>query len=262
MEEDLRLRRDFHSPSFSELNRSGFYSDSSATTVDNAPFQDKSRRWTDQLHKLYLSSLEASFVNELHRSVHLRGWSFHTNADETYKCRTLQNTPTTPRQSLDLQDGCQKKINLEKISPVLESTADSHVLTGSEPGHAMLDKACSLREPCTYDHGLLSDEEIHASGSSSFANKSARSCLEKQCSFYGESGCSTTEVADQNFKDEVASSSSSVPMAKRLKTVAANGSNTDQIVPFEKFQTTDVSTISNATPENEGHELIFHLPQR
>ncbi|CAI8598752.1 unnamed protein product [Vicia faba] len=105
---------------------------------------DKSRRWTDQLHKLYLSSLEASFVNELHRSIHLRGWSFHTNADETYKCRTLQNTPTTPRQSLDLQDGCQKKINLEKISPVLESTADSHVLTGSEPGHAMLDKACSL----------------------------------------------------------------------------------------------------------------------
>ncbi|CAI8610550.1 unnamed protein product [Vicia faba] len=89
--------------------------------------------------------------------------------------------------SLDLQDGCQKKINLEKISPVLESTADSHVLTGSEPGHAMLDKACSLREPCTYDHGLLSDEEIHASGSSSFANKSARSCLEKQCSFHGES---------------------------------------------------------------------------
>ncbi|KAL5054020.1 hypothetical protein RYX36_034702 [Vicia faba] len=71
-----------------------------------------------------------------------------------------------------------------------------------------------------------------------------------------------SEVADQNFKDEVASSSSSVPMAKRLKTVAANGSITDQIVPFEKFQTTDVSTISNATPENEGHELIFHLPQR
>lgn len=98
-----------------------------------------------------------------------------------------------PFQSLALQDGCQKKISsLEKIAPVLESTADSHVLTGSEPGDAMLDKACNLREPCTYDHGLLSDQEIHASGSSSFANKSARSCLEKQCSFHGESGCSTT----------------------------------------------------------------------
>ncbi|XP_058735408.1 cold-regulated protein 27-like isoform X2 [Vicia villosa] len=265
MEKDLRLRRDFHSPSFPELNRSDFYSDSSATTVHNtsveaSPFQ--SRRWTDQLHKLYLSSLEASFVNELHRSIHLRGcgWSFHNNDDETYKCRTLQNTSNMPRQSLALQDGCQKKISLETIAPVLESTADSHVLAGREPGRAMLDKACSLREPCTYDHGLPFDEEIHASGSSSFANKSARSCLEKQCSFHGESGCSTTEVADQNFKDEVASSSS-MPVAKRLKTVAADRSSTDQIVPFGKFQTTDVSTISNSTQENEGHDLLFQLPE-
>ncbi|KAI5386975.1 hypothetical protein KIW84_073208 [Lathyrus oleraceus] len=235
MEEDLR--RDFHSPTFPELTRSGVHYDSSATIVDIAPFQ--SRRWTDQLHKLYLSSLEASFVNELHRSIHLRGWSFHNNDDETYKCIT-----DMPRQSLALQDGCQKKISsLEKIAPVLESTADSHVLTGSEPGDAMLDKACNLREPCTYDHGLLSDQEIHASGSSSFANKSARSYLEKQCSFHGESGCSTTEVADQNFKDEDdVASSSSMPVAKRLKTVAADDSSTDQVVPFRMFQTTDIST--------------------
>jgi hypothetical protein len=36
------------------------------------------------------------------------------------------------------------------------------------------------------------------------------------------------EVSDQNFKDEVASSSS-MPMAKRLKTDAAGGSNTDKV---------------------------------
>ncbi|KAK2380585.1 cold-regulated protein [Trifolium repens] len=270
MEEDLRLRRHLHSPTFPsdpepfpELTRSGSYSDSSATSVDNtsrvtAPFQDTSRRWTDQLHKLYLSSLEASFVNELHHSLHLRGRRIHNNADEAYKCRALQNTPTIPRQSLALQDGCQKKINLEKIAPMLESAADSHVLAGSEPGFAMVDKACSLGEPITYDHDLLCDKEIHASGSSASANKSAKSCLEKQCSFHEESGCSTTEVTDQNFKDEVASSSS-MPMAKRLKT--ANGSSTDQVVPFGKFQTTDVSTVSNSTPENDGHELLSQLPE-
>jgi hypothetical protein len=95
-------------------------------------------------------------------------------------------------QSLALQDGCQKKINLEKIAPMLESAADSHVLAGSEPGFAMVDKACSLGEPITYDHDLLCDKEIHASGSSASANKSAKSCLEKQCSFHEESGCSTT----------------------------------------------------------------------
>ncbi|XP_045813375.1 cold-regulated protein 27 isoform X1 [Trifolium pratense] len=274
MEQDLRLRSHLHSPTFPsdpepfpELTRSGSYSDSdsSATTVDNtsrdtAPFLDTSRRWTDQLHKLYLSSLEASFVNELHHSIHLRGRRFHNNADEAYKCRALQNTPTMPRQSLALQDGFQEKINLEKIAPMLESAADSHVLAGSEPGFAMVDKVCSLREPITYDHGLFRNKEIHASGSSPSANRSAKSCLEKQCSFNEESGCSSTEVTDQNFKDEVASSSS-MPKAKRLKTAAANGSSTDQVVPFGKFQTTDVSTVSNSTPENEGQELLSELPE-
>lgn len=198
-------------------------------------------------------------MNELHRSIHLRGWSFNNNADEAYKCRTLQNTPSMPRQSLALQDGCQKKIKLEKIARMLESAADSHVVAGSEPGAAMVDKACR-REPNTYDRGLLCAKEIHVSGSSSIANRSARSCVEKQCSFHAESDCSTTEVSDQNFKDEVASSSS-MPMAKRLKTDAADGSSTDQVVPFGKFQTTDVSTVSNSTPENEGHELLSQLPE-
>jgi len=75
---------------------------------------------------------------------------------------------------------------------MLESAADSHVVAGSEPGAAMVDKACSPREPNTYDHGLLSDEEIHASGCSAFANRSTRSCVEKQCSFHAESDYSTT----------------------------------------------------------------------
>ena len=37
-------------------------------------------------------------MNELHRSIHLRGWSFHNNADEAYKCKTPQNTPSMHRQ--------------------------------------------------------------------------------------------------------------------------------------------------------------------
>ena len=94
-------------------------------------------------------------------------------------------------QSLALQDGCQKKIKLEKIARMLESAADSHVVAGSEPGAAMVDKACR-REPNTYDRGLLCAKEIHVSGSSAIANRSARSCVEKQCSFLAESDCSTT----------------------------------------------------------------------
>jgi len=49
-------------------------------------FQDVSTRWTDRQHSLYIRSLEASFVNELHRSMHLR-------------CRSIKNsTHNMPKQ--------------------------------------------------------------------------------------------------------------------------------------------------------------------
>jgi hypothetical protein len=35
----------------------------------------------------------------------------------------------------------------------------------------------------------------------------------------------------------------------------------EQVVPFGKFQTAGVSTVSNSTPENEGHELLSQLPE-
>ncbi|XP_061350982.1 cold-regulated protein 27-like [Gastrolobium bilobum] len=205
MEEDLR--RGIQSPSLSsdpeslpELTPTS--SDSSAITLDNTSkdlshhyaavsFPDQSTRWTDQQHNLYLSSLEASFVNELHRSMRLRGWSLQNNTDEAYKCRTLKNSLNMPKQSLAIQDGCRKKISLERIAPILESTADSHVLAGI----TSVERGCSLRESNTYDQDLLCDEEIQARGSGTFSNSSSRS-LEKQricCSFQLESVFSTTD---------------------------------------------------------------------
>ncbi|KAG5143719.1 hypothetical protein JHK82_019414 [Glycine max] len=245
---DLRRRRrspplTFDPKPLPELARSA--SASSAVTVDNAskgfshPPLDQSTRWTDQQHSLYIRSLEASFVNELHRSMHLHHLSLKNSTDEAYKCRFLQNSHNMPKQSLALQDGCQKKINLERVAPMLESTADSHVLAGSQFKLTSVDGGCSLRE-----HGLLCDEEIHARGSSIFTLEMA---------------CSSTEVTDQNFKDEDARSSC-MPLVKRLKTATADSSSTDQVVPFGKVHTPDVSTSSNASSENKGHELLSEPP--
>lgn len=99
-------------------------------------------------------------------------------------------------QSLALQDDRQKRINLQRVAPMLESTADSHVLAGSQFELTSVDGSCSLREPITCKHGLLCDEEIqiHARGSSTFTDRSPRS-LEKQCicrSFHLDLACSTT----------------------------------------------------------------------
>ena len=97
-------------------------------------------------------------------------------------------------QSLALHDGCWKKISLERISPMLESTADSRVLAGSQFGLTPVERGCSLREPNTYEHGLLCDEGVHAGRSSTFSKRTRRS-LEKQricCSSHPESVASRT----------------------------------------------------------------------
>ncbi|KAK7346023.1 hypothetical protein VNO80_20536 [Phaseolus coccineus] len=190
-------------------------SDSSAVTVEDTSknFSSHSARaphlsttWTDQQHSLYIRSLETSFVKELHRSMHLRCWSIKNSTDEACQYRILQNSHNMLKQTLALQDACQKRINLERISPLFESTADSHVLTGSQFELTSVDGGLSLGEPMTYKHGLLCDKEIHARGSSTFTDWSPRS-LKKQCigrTFHLELACSTTEVTDQNFKDEEA----------------------------------------------------------
>ncbi|KAL9327419.1 hypothetical protein ACSQ67_008064 [Phaseolus vulgaris] len=189
-----------------------------------------STTWTDQQHSLYIRSLEASFVKELHRSMHLRCRSIKNSTDEACQCRILQNSHNMLKQTLALQDACQKRINLERISPLFESTADSHVLTGSQFELTSVDRGLSLGNPMTCKHGLLCDKEIHARGSSTFTDRSPRS-LKKQCigrSFHLELACSTTEVTDQNFKDEEAKSSC-VPLVKRLKKATADGSSSDKV---------------------------------
>ncbi|KAL3033209.1 hypothetical protein AAZX31_02G125500 [Glycine max] len=274
---DLRRR---HSPPLTsdpkplpELARSA--SASSSFTVDNnskglshhhsaAPAPPMSTRWTDQQHSLYIRSLEASFVNELHHSMRLRCRSLRNSTDEAYKCRILQNLHNMPKQSLALQDDRQKRINLQRVAPMLESTADSHVLAGSQFELTSVDGSCSLREPITCKHGLLCDEEIqiHARGSSTFTDRSPRS-LEKQCicrSFHLDLACSTTEVTDQNFKDEEARSSS-MPLVKRLKTATADGSSSDQVVPFGKLHIPDVSTSSNAQAQKIKDMNCYENPQ-
>ncbi|QHN82272.1 uncharacterized protein DS421_20g694360 [Arachis hypogaea] len=235
-----------------ELTRYTSASPSSAITVDNCASKDSSSRnfcagaaaaadaasfpdilaeWTDKQHRQYLNSLEASFVNELHRSMSSRGWCLQNNTDQACKPRTIQNSHHMPRQSLALHDICRKKISFEKFSTMLESTADSHVLAGSQNGLTPVDRGCSLRETNTYDHVLLCDDGVHAGKCSSFSDRAQRR-LEQQyscCSSHPDLVASTAEVTDQNFNSEVAGSSC-MPVAKKAKTDAAEASSNDQVV--------------------------------
>ncbi|XP_016182038.1 uncharacterized protein LOC107624097 [Arachis ipaensis] len=266
-----------------ELTRYTSASPSSAITVDNCASKDSSSRnfcagaaaaadaasfpdilaeWTDKQHRQYLNSLEASFVNELHRSMSSRGWCLQNNTDQACKPRTIQNSHHMPRQSLALHDICRKKISFEKFSTMLESTADSHVLAGSQNGLTPVDRGCSLRETNTYDHVLLCDDGVHAGKCSSFSDRAQRR-LEQQyscCSSHPDLVASTAEVTDQNFNSEVAGSSC-MPVAKKAKTDAAEASSNDQVVPFGIIHTLDASIDSYSASRNKGRELLSKLPE-
>ncbi|KAF7840837.1 uncharacterized protein G2W53_003135 [Senna tora] len=239
--------------------------DSSVVTVDSfgdycsrhhcaAPFPlDLSTKWTDQQHSLYLNSLEASFANELHRSMRLRGWSLQDDSKEAFKYRTLQSSQILMKQFPVPRDGCSKKISLERNELVLQSTADSSLRT------APVERGCTTRESDLYDCGVLCEEGIQVRGISTFSKCSSRS-LENHCGSHSchlESVGCAAELTDQNFKDEdQAASSSCMPMAKRLKTVTADATSNDQVifeitlVWFGKYQHRAVTSVGGGRGDN------------
>ncbi|KAK4258768.1 hypothetical protein QN277_005179 [Acacia crassicarpa] len=245
-------------------------SDSSAITEDaskassqqfEAPFPiDQSTKWTDHQHRLYLNSLEASFVNELYQSVLLRGRSLRNDSKEAFKSKTLQNSQNMTKQFPAVQDCCWKKICVERNEPMLESTADSHVLAGSPSRLAPVARGRVTKESDVYDCGMLYDEGTQVRGISKFSRWSPR-MIEK--SYHQESVGYRAEASDQNFQNgDQGASSSCMPMTKRLKTATADASSNDQVVPAGNFHRTGVSSNINSSSENEGpHELLSELPE-
>ncbi|KAJ6936757.1 hypothetical protein NC652_011446 [Populus alba x Populus x berolinensis] len=78
--------------------------------------QGPSAAWTDEKHRLYLDSLEASFVNkQLRHSFSLRCW-----------WREMGGRPCSSQPQFMVLRHCrwEKKMN----EPLLESTADSHFI--------------------------------------------------------------------------------------------------------------------------------------
>ncbi|KAI9123453.1 hypothetical protein K1719_004753 [Acacia pycnantha] len=246
-------------------------SDSSAITADASkassqqfaePFPiDQSTKWTDHQHRLYINSLEASFVNELYQSVQLRGRSLRNHSKEAFKSKTLQNSQNMTKQFPVVQDCCWKKICVERNESMLESTADSRVLAGSPSRLAPVARGCVTKESDVYDCGMLYDEGTRVRVISKFSRWSPR-IIEK--SYHQESVGYPAEASDQNFKnvDQVASSSC-MPMTKRLKTATVGASSNDQVVPAGNFHRTGVSANINSSSENEGqHEFLSELPER
>ncbi|XVE93367.1 hypothetical protein REPUB_Repub01dG0185900 [Reevesia pubescens] len=153
--------------------------------------------WTNEKHNAYLDFLEASFVNQLHCSMSLRGCQPQEEMQEP--CPTPQ-LPAEGHHSH--QDGCCQKINYESNDPLLDSTADSSDILGSPLLHHFTSAGKSSFETFAVPRETVDPNDgIYFRSNTNFSCKSARSS-DQQPTFHScnhsFSGC-TTEVSDQNF---------------------------------------------------------------
>ncbi|XP_039070028.1 cold-regulated protein 28-like [Hibiscus syriacus] len=87
-------------------------------------------KWTDGKHRLYLKSMETSFVNQFYDSVNLLG--SNTQKEKLPRPESSrQKHCTSSGQFKVLRDGCWKKVDFQRPGVQLQKTNDSHSLVAS-----------------------------------------------------------------------------------------------------------------------------------
>ncbi|KAE8645863.1 cold-regulated protein 28 isoform X2 [Cucumis sativus] len=155
--------------------------------------------WTDEKHRLYLDSLEASFVQDLHQHRPMHALS--------------------PKQ----------KMRRKPIRPDISSSeVRQHIHKKSGR------KQCSLETPDLLEECESCSDRRHIR----YMTNSCRSARNSQptrpccCNSY----TIITEVSDQNFVDnQPGELSSGMPIAKRLKKASSDFSDSAQVVPFKRL---------------------------
>ncbi|XP_072991389.1 cold-regulated protein 27-like [Typha latifolia] len=190
-------------------------------------------RWTDEKHMLYLSSMEASFVNQLYNSEHhskdLLGWS--------PKTQKLTNLPRSDGNHLlqfkVLRKGCWENLKFERAKTRVDNGNESH------PLHAN-----PWIQHFRYKNAKNHQVDDFESDSQSIRREGQQHGKETKCSTelptchhtnHQDLIDRSTEVSDQNFVDEVVggAESSRTSRKKRSRKPVANLLN-DQVVPSGK----------------------------
>ncbi|CAM8911154.1 unnamed protein product [Rhodiola kirilowii] len=196
-------------------------SDLGYSALDSMP-----KEWTNEKHSLYLKSMEASFVKELHCSMGLL-------KGQTQKYG-LEKEPS--EQFKTLRDGSWKNVGLYKYGNKLEAASESRSLLANPwIRHFRRTKAMISQEI-----DLNPIQEIEYKMKSSFRSDRNSKQLATTTSVFcrQDSVDSNTEMSGQNFdnNDDVMKSSS-VRRAKRKKTETTSNADNDQVVPVKDFNT-------------------------
>ncbi|KAA8536202.1 hypothetical protein F0562_028680 [Nyssa sinensis] len=203
---------------------------SSALTVENSKdiflqnanaIAGKCTAWTNEKHRLYLDSLEASFVNQLQHSMGLLAWCSDSSRQLPVNSCTSSDQ-VRHLQFTVLRDGCWQKINFEQNQPLLDVAADSHVFLDNPwiCHFRCAGKNCTIASADLQQHRTLCSKVTPSRGKRAFSPGLATSLEElpvcHRCN--QDTAGSITEVSDQNFVDEDQEEKSRTStMAKRLK---------------------------------------------
>ncbi|MCL7024537.1 hypothetical protein MKW94_018841 [Papaver nudicaule] len=196
--------------------------------------------WTDEKHRLYLSSMEASFVKQLYNldsySTDLLRGRERNKLDLNSSRRS--NANSSSGQFKVLRGGNWQKINFERAQPQLDIADETRALPknqwiqhfGSGGKHREVSSA-SLQDDCApSSQAHMREQKMVSCG---VTTSSIHFFAGPKRLYHQDSMESNTEVSDQNFDDE---DYKNAPISikckvKRKKCVVTSNSAKDQVVP-------------------------------
>lgn len=216
-----------------------------------------SSEWTDEKHNLYLSSIEATFVNQLygreHFSSNLMGWLSRTQK----KTNLSQSSPNKPHsdQFKVLRQGCWEDFKFERAkSKAVTKNESLNILTNSWVQR--------FKASAGNNHPQISVDVDNNDFSSRSMNLNSLKVVKRTSAkqfpvcyplmFHQDSASSRAEVTDQNFVDTdyKVAEEPSISSSKKRPRRSAQSKITDQIVPCNSVATSSLRS-GNFLKENE-----------
>ncbi|XP_048226974.1 cold-regulated protein 27 isoform X2 [Ricinus communis] len=193
-----------------------------------------STEWTDEKHRLYLKSMEASFVKQLYNSMDDLDLQLKKEMSDPNLSKQVHSNKSTPSgQFKILRGGCWEKINFQRPA--------SQVNIANEPSGVLISPWIrhfrSARKPqdIVQERIALQNQAINSSGKKVVSGCTA-TCFKRSYPrrFYScRNGPvdSNTEVSDQNFVDENIRSGkkTSACSSERMKKPKTGAAINDQI---------------------------------
>ncbi|RWR92560.1 hypothetical protein CKAN_02177600 [Cinnamomum micranthum f. kanehirae] len=205
--------------------------------------------WTDEKHSLYLNSIEASFVKQMHNHEHhmmdLRRWLLRKqNVLQSYSKSSNGNDQPSGQFKV-LKRGSWEKIHFRKSQTHPDTRNESNLLSSPWIQHF---------RPSSTSKGVLDAHLSHLPEDGVLACE-ANHLHRRKYSTLNYGLATSSEVSDQNFVDEDRQKEehlSSSCKKKRGIVSGADRSINDQVVPFDKSAITASSSADGTSQGKRG----------